>query len=104
MIKITINKTEYQLEYTRASVRNMERGGFELDKLSTMPNTMIPMLFYGAFQVHHPKLTQHKIDDIWDEVSDKSGLIQALCEQYLDTMSYLTESEEDKGNAHWEVM
>ena len=43
----------YTLEYTRQTVKVMERQGFIPDKVSEQPMTYLPTLFAGAFMAHH---------------------------------------------------
>jgi hypothetical protein len=106
MSKITLNYNEkdYTLEYNRQSVRMMESQGFVLEQLSTKPVTMIPMMFSGAFIKNHRGLKRAFIDEIYDEVADKSGLLNALMEMYAETLSSLTDENEVEGNAIWAVV
>ena len=103
MSKITINygKTEYTLEYSRQSVKTMEAQGFVLDELTSKPMTMIPMLFAGAFIKNHRGLKRALIDEIFDNINDKNGLMEALMEMYAETLSALTDNAEAEGNATW---
>ena len=103
MSKITINygKTEYTLEYNRQSVKTMEAQGFVLDELTSKPMTMIPMLFSGAFIKNHRGLKRALIDEIFDNINDKNGLMEALMEMYAETLSSLTDNAEAEGNATW---
>ena len=106
MSKITLNYDEkdYTLEYNRQSVRMMESQGFVLEQISTKPVTMIPMMFQGAFIKNHRGLKRALIDEIYDEVADKSGLLNALMEMYAETLSSLTDEKEVEGNAIWAVV
>jgi hypothetical protein len=106
MSKITLNYDEkdYTLEYNRQSVRMMESQGFVLEQISTKPVTMIPMMFQGAFIKNHRGLKRALIDEIYDEVADKSGLLNALMEMYAETLSSLTDEKEVEGNAVWAVV
>ena len=106
MSKITLNYNEkdYTLEYNRQSVRMMESQGFVLEQISTKPVTMIPMMFYGAFMKNHKGMKRALIDEIYDEVVDKSGLLNALMEMYAETLSTLTDENEVEGNAIWAVV
>ena len=106
MSKITLNYDEkdYTLEYNRQSVRMMESQGFVLDELSSKPVTMIPMMFSGAFMKNHRGMKRALIDEIFDEIVDKSGLINALIEMYAETLSSLTDEKEAEGNAIWAVV
>ena len=106
MSKITLNYNEkdYTLEYNRQSVRMMESQGFVLEQISTKPVTMIPMMFQGAFIKNHRGMKRALIDEIYDEVADKSGLLNALMEMYVETLSSLTDEKEVEGNAIWAVV
>ncbi len=106
MSKITLNYKEkdYTLEYNRQSVRMIEGQGFVLEQISEKPVTMIPMLFSGAFIKNHRGLKRAFIDEIYDEVADKSGLLSALMEMYAETISSLTDENEVEGNAIWAVV
>ena len=106
MSKITLNykDKDYTLEYNRQSVRVMESQGFVLEQISEKPVTMIPMMFQGAFIKNHRGLKRALIDEIYDEVADKSGLLNALMEMYAETLSSLTDEKEVEGNAIWTVV
>ena len=103
MSKITINydKAEYTLEYNRQSVKTMEGQGFVLDELTSKPMTMIPLLFSGAFIKNHRGMKRALIEEIFDSIAEKSGLLEALIEMYAETLTSLTESNEGEGNATW---
>jgi len=104
-INLTYDKKEYVLEYSRQSVRTMESQGFVLDEISSKPVTMIPMLFNGAFIKNHRGIKRNVMDDIFDNISDKTALMQALIEMYAETLSTLTEDrEEAEGNATWALV
>ena len=100
-ISMTYGKTEYTLEYNRQSVKTMEAQGFVLDELTSKPMTMIPMLFSGAFIKNHRGLKRALIDEIFDNINDKNGLMEALMEMYAETLSSLTDDSESEGNATW---
>ena len=106
MSKISLNykDNDYTLEYNRQSVRMMESQGFVLEQIATKPVTMIPMMFQGAFIKNHRGLKRALIDEIYDEVADKSGLLNALMEMYAETLSTLTDEKEVEGNAIWAVV
>lgn len=92
---------EYTLEYTRNSVRTMERRGFVADDITTKPMSVVPDLFAGAFLANHPQVKRDKIDKIYESLNGKNKLISALIEMYNDTIETLLDSGEDEGNANW---
>lgn len=100
-INLTYDNKEYTLEYSRQSVKTMEAQGFVLDELTTKPMTMIPLLFSGAFIKNHRGMKRALIDEIFDGISDKSNLMEALMELYAETLSTLTEATADEGNVTW---
>ena len=103
-ITLTYKGKEYNLEYNRQSVKTMEQQGFVLDELSSKPMTMIPMLFSGAFIRNHKGMKRSLIDEIYEEINDKSGLMEALMEMYAETLSTLMDDKEDAGNVSWALV
>ena len=103
-IALTYENKEYVLEFNRQSVRTMEAQGFVLNEIESKPLTMIPMLFQGAFIKNHRGIKRSLMDDIFDELTDKPGLFQALTEMYGETLSTLTDDKGDSGNASWAVV
>ena len=55
---------EYTLEFNRKTVSKTEKAGLIIDNLEDAPMTMIPLLFWGAFQWHHPYMTREQTDKI----------------------------------------
>lgn len=95
----------YVLEFTRKTVSILERNGFEINKLTDQPATMIPMLFHGAFLANHDRTKSDTIEKIYEGLGDKVKLIQTLTEMYHDAYSTLFDSEdsETEGNPGWEA-
>lgn len=105
-INLTYENKEYVLEYNRESVKTMERQGFVLDELTTKPMNMIPMLFSGAFIKNHSGkngVKRRVVDEIFEEITDKTALMEALMEMYVDTLSSLGDGD-GEGNATWAVV
>ena len=56
---------DYTLEYTRESVKQMEREGFVANDIVTKPMLTLPKLFAGAFKAHHKyDVKQKQIDEM----------------------------------------
>lgn len=100
-ITLTHKKTEYTLEYNRQSIKTMEAQGFVLDEVTSKPASMIPMLFDGAFIKNHRGVKRNIKDEIFDNLKDKTGLIQVLLEMYAETLSDLVEDTAEEGNVTW---
>ena len=55
---------EYTLEFSRKSVMKAEQAGLDINQLESKSMTMIPLLFWGAFLMHHPHMTREQTDKI----------------------------------------
>jgi len=102
-INLTYNKKDYILEYNRQSVKTMESQGFVLEELTAKPMTMIPLLFNGAFIKNHRGIKRNLMDEIFEEIGDKTALMEALMEMYAETLGTLTEGS-GEGNATWAMV
>lgn len=101
-IEFTVDDTDYTLEYSRRTQTTMERNGFRLDEIGDKPQTMIPMLFRGAFMMHHPRIKEEEVNHIYKLLGDKSGLVEALIECYGDvTATLFDEPEDDAKKVEW---
>ena len=103
-IRIRYGDDEYTLEYTRRTVEEMERNGFDASSVSTKPMTLLPRLFSGAFLANHRKVKQSVIDEIFSNLSDKEVLMENLVELYREPIVTLLDDPEDgenRKNAQW---
>lgn len=55
---------EYTLEYSRKTVVKVEREGLNINEIESKSMTMLPLLFWGAFLMHHPQMTKEQTDKI----------------------------------------
>lgn len=106
MSKININYDgkDYVLEYSRQSVKTMEAQGFNLEEITSKPMTMIPMLFSGAFIKNHKGMKRALVDEIYEEIGDKTNFMSALMDMYAETLSALTDDKDNEGNVAWAVV
>lgn len=58
------NGKEYTLEFSRKTVVKTEQAGLDVNCLESKSMTMIPLLFWGAFLMHHPHMTKEQTDTI----------------------------------------
>ena len=104
MIKVEYKGKAYELGFTRSSIVAMERQGFNIAEMSSKPMTMLPMFWQGAFAAYNKNIKRSLMDEIYDHIRDKEGLIAALSEMYAEAINSLTdEPDVDKGNATWEI-
>lgn len=104
-IVFTHNKKEYTLEYTRETVKQMEREGFVGADILSKPMSTLPKLFSGAFKANHRyDVKQKQIDEMFDLFTNKAALVEKLAEMYAEPMETLMDDTVDSGNAiTWEA-
>ena len=64
VIKDEENGREYTLEFSRKTVTKTEQAGLDINQIESKSMTMIPLLFWGAFLMHHPYMTREQTDKI----------------------------------------
>lgn len=86
-IIITNNETndEYTLEFSRESVTFAENHGFTMDDFDEKLMTRVPQLFYYAFRMHHPRMTQAMTDKILFE--DLGGISKEVSGRLVELYS-----------------
>ena len=95
---------DYTLEFSKATVRQMEAKGFVANDMQDKPMTVLPDLFAGAFLMHHRFVKQDVIEDIYNHLPDKDKLVGALAEMYNEPIEKLmAEPENPKENVAWAV-
>jgi len=99
-ISFEFDGKNYTLEFTKNTVRQMERRGFVADDIDTKPMTVIPDLFAGAFLANHSNVKREKIDRIYEALNGKQRLVRALIEMYNETVEYLMDDAEP-GEENW---
>lgn len=101
-INFTYKEKDYVLEFTRRTISEMERKGFNAEALVNKPMTMIPALFQGAFLAHHRYVKKEVIDDIFSHMKKKDELMERLVNMYNEPFEAMVEEpEDDEGNVDW---
>ena len=105
-ITVTYKNTDYVLEFSRSTAKQIEDQGFILDQLTDKPATMIPLLVYGSFIKNNRGIKRSLVDEIYENIVGKigtdgeEGFINVLSEMYAETVSTLMgDNVVDEGNA-----
>lgn len=95
-VTIEVDGTTYTLEFNRNSVMSAERAGFRPDMVDAQPMTMLPLLFYAAFKMHQPKITQVETDEILFKkmCGLNPALIERLAQLYAEPTKTLIRSDD----------
>lgn len=92
----------YVLEFSRRTVSALENNGFVLQDAIRKPATMFPQLFAGAFLMHHPRVKEEKINEIYKNMVEKDELFSALVEAYQAPLNAMfDEPEEESKKVIW---
>lgn len=67
---------EYVLEFSAQTVKDAEGAGFVLGDVINKPMTLVPLLFFFAFKMHHPSISKKKTDEIL--FNDLGGISEAI--------------------------
>jgi len=101
-LTFTYKDNEYTLEFTKETVKMMEKRGFRANSFEDTPMTTLPDLFAGAFLAHHRYIKKDIVDEIYQHFTHKSELIGKLAEMYNEPLlGLMEEPEEDEGNIDW---
>ena len=94
------NGREYTLEFSRRSVAKTEMAGLDVNKLESASMTMIPIMFWGAFLMHHPQITRDQTDKIlFDGLGGLNSEEMAyLGKLYAEPFQTLIATEEEGAN------
>lgn len=94
------NGKEYTLEFNRKSVAKTEQAGLDVNKMESQSMTMIPLLFWGAFQMHHPYMNREQTDKIlFDGLGGLEGEeMEHLGKLYAEPFQALIATDEEGKN------
>lgn len=104
-LTFTYEGSKYTLAFNRKTVQSITRQGFMPEMVTKQPAIGIPMLFKGAFLVHHRMIKDDLTDKIWDSLKNRGELISKLLEMYIEPIDALISDPEDgdEKNVDWEV-
>ena len=105
-INITYKDINYTLEYSRMTIKMIENEGFEMEKFSKQPMTMIELVFRGAFYKNHRKVSENTIEEIYNSCTNKEKLLETITTMINECYTSLMEDPKgnNEGNATWEVV
>lgn len=95
-VKIEYDGKTYSLTYTKRTIQEMEQNGFDPGKVQSMPATMIPLMFNGAFLANHRFTKEPVKNEIYRNLADKDGLFKVLGDIYDAALTALVEEPEDE--------
>lgn len=97
-IEFNYDGEDYILEYNREAIKYMESRGLDLSAIQKQPITMVEILWQGAFFKNHRKENFSRIQEIYENIGNKTELNAALSEMFYETYSILIGDNEDEKN------
>ena len=105
-IKLSYDGVDYTLMYTVASVRKMERDGFDFTNMDKNIINVGFDLFSGAFIAMHNYVPQKLRDEIYLSVKNENeqgqNLLECLAEMLKDELEFLM--DKPQGNVGWAMV
>lgn len=102
---ITLTDTDtgdrYELEFSLDSVKFTNRQGFKLSEMYDNTEEMLPILFFGAFRMHHKNLSRAQTDEIlFKKLGGLTDTVAArLIELYAAPRAALVRSDDEDEDA-----
>lgn len=104
-INLTYKDVPYVLEYSRESIRALEKSGLSIEDFLAKPMSNIELAFAGAFIKNHRKIKSELVEEIFASCKGKDKLVAALVQMIQESYESLFEEPTgDEGNADWEVV
>lgn len=105
-IKFSVDGVDYTLLYTVASVRAMERNGFDFTKMESNIVNVGYDLFSGAFIAKHNYVPKEERDRLYEllvnENENGQDLIECLAEMLSDELDFIV--NKPQGNVTWAMV
>lgn len=104
-IEFNYKNKDYTLEYNRDAIKLIEKQGFNAEKFTEQPATMVELAFEGSFIKNHAKTTRAEVEEIYSLFKNKRELINQLIIMIQETYSTLFDEneEDDSKNIEWKV-
>lgn len=105
-IEFDYEKEHYVLEYNREAIKYIEQQGFVIGEVETKPATMIELAFRGAFFKNHKDISINKVNEIFDNIGDKTSLSSNLMAMIGETYNTLLDknAKNSEKNITWKVV
>lgn len=100
-ICFTYKDRDYELYFTKETVKQMEARGFVASRVTEAPMTVLPDLFAGAFLAKHKFTNRKIIDEIFEIMTDKAALIDTLSQMYSEPLMALMEDGGEGNGIVW---
>jgi hypothetical protein len=91
----------FTLEFNARTVKEVQSSGFKVDEIGDKSLIMLPLLFKGAFLMHHRGERAALIEEILPLMGNKDDLYVKLLEMYNEPVEALIEEPDDSVKVDW---
>lgn len=91
----------YTLEFNARTVKEVQNSGFKKEEISDKSLIMLPLLWHGAFLMHHRFEKPEVIEDIFLLMGDKMSLYEKLVQMYEEPIEALIDEPDDSVKVDW---
>jgi len=103
-IYFTYKDVPYTLEYDRNTIVLLEQSGLEISEFLKKPLSNTELIFKGAFLKNHRNIKEDLVNEIYDNINDRSKLISKLISMIDNCYSTLLDDNSKKeGNIKWDT-
>jgi len=89
------------MEYNARTVKEVQSSGFKTEDISDKSLIMLPLLFRGAFLMHHRGTKVTLLDEIMEKLGNKEELYAKLLEMYNEPVEALIEEPDASVKVEW---
>ena len=91
----------YILEFNARTTKEVQLSGFKKEELSDKCLVMLPILFHGAFLMHHRFEKPEVIEEIFSKMGDRLSLYEKLVQMYEEPIEALIDEPDDSVKVDW---
>lgn len=100
-ITFEYNNKKWTLEFNARTAKQLQQSGFSIDDMTDKSLIMLPMLWRGAFLMHHMGVKTKEIDDMLPLMGDKETLYAKLLAMYNEPVEALIDEPEESVKVDW---
>jgi hypothetical protein len=100
-INFTHNGKAWTLEFNARTVKEVQNSGFKQSEIGDKLMVMLPILWHGAFLMHHRFEKAEVIDSMLPLMGDKEALFDKLVQMYSEPIEALIDEPDESVKVDW---
>ena len=95
-IEFDYKNKHWTMEYCARTTKEVQQSGFKKEDIGDKSLVMLPLLFYGAFLMHHRGTRKEELDEMLPLFGNKTELFTKLVEMFDEPVEALIDEPEDE--------